>query len=173
MTGAEGERRLDLDGHIVRPDSGAVMRAMDEKAAGPDRGEASQRVGDPVGLLGASELDALCGLLARRDRDQLAQTRLVGLEAEIGLHDPVAAPLWPGRALERARRRFGWFEALDDQIDDRAGATLVADEAQAVGGVVGRQAFEHGGEVLRWNRRAGKAGEGPVRRGPIFERRAA
>jgi hypothetical protein len=45
--------------------------------------------------------------------------------------------------LERGRRRFGRLEALDDEIGDRAGAALVADEAHHMGGVVGRQAFEH------------------------------
>jgi hypothetical protein len=34
MSRAEGQSRLDLDGKIVRPPLGAVVRAMDEDAPG-------------------------------------------------------------------------------------------------------------------------------------------
>ena len=47
------------------------------------------------------------------------------------------------RSLERGRRGLGRLEALEDQVGDGAGAALVADEAHHVGGVIGRQAFEH------------------------------
>ena len=48
VAGAEGEARLDLDPDVVRADSFPVMRAMDEKAPGPHRSEAGERVGHPV-----------------------------------------------------------------------------------------------------------------------------
>ena len=53
-------------------------------------------------------------------------------------------PARPGIVgLERGRRGLGRLEALKDQVGDGAGAALVADEAHHVGGVIGRQAFEH------------------------------
>ena len=67
-----------------------------------------------------------------------------GLAAEIGLHEPRPAAAGPRiLGLEHGRRGLGRLEALNDEVGDRAGAALVADEAHHVGGVVGRQAFEH------------------------------
>ena len=51
MAGAEGERRLDFDADVVGAPPPPVMRAMDQHPAGAHRGEAGQRILDPV-LLG-------------------------------------------------------------------------------------------------------------------------
>ena len=144
MAGAEGEPRLDLDRDVVRPDARAVVGPMNEKAPGPNGLEAGERIGDPVALLRQAEGRGARGRFVRGGGDQRPDRRLVRLRAEIGLHEPGPAAARPKIVgLERGRRGLGRLEALDDQIGDRAGAALVADEAHHVGGVVGRQAFEH------------------------------
>jgi FMN phosphatase YigB (HAD superfamily) len=59
MAGAEGKRRLDLDGEVVPPHLMTVMAAMDEEAARPHRHELKRRrpahvldVGTGTGILG-------------------------------------------------------------------------------------------------------------------------
>ena len=122
----------------------AVVRAMDEEAAGAHRLQPRQRVGDPVLLLRQAEFDERRRLVARRRGDQLAQDLFVGLEAEIDLHRPGLAAAGPGRlGLERGGGGLGGLEALDHEIGDGARARLVERDAHHMGGVVGRQAFEH------------------------------
>ena len=48
MAGAEGKRRLDLDGNAVDPDAVAVMRPMHHEAAGFDRLETVEAPAYPV-----------------------------------------------------------------------------------------------------------------------------
>ena len=142
MAGAEGEPRLDLDPDIIDPDLRAIMGAMHEKAAGAHRLEAGQRIGDPVLLLGEAESRRLRRLLVRRGDDQGADRLLVGLEGEERLDQPgLAAALPRILGLEGGGGGLRRFETLDDEVGDRAGAALVADQGQAIGGVVGRQAF--------------------------------
>ena len=73
MAGAEGEAGLDLDPDVVGLERGAVVRAVDEEAPGPDRREAGERIGDPVALLGQAEFDPARRVLARRRGDEFAQ----------------------------------------------------------------------------------------------------
>ena len=143
MAGAEGERGFDLDGEVVRFDAGAIMRAVNEEAAGANRRKAGQGVGDPIALRRAAEHDPFDGLSAGCRRDEVAKRVLVRRKAEIGLDDPVARAPMRRFVRKSARRGFGRFEAFDDQIDDGAGAALVADEAQKMSGVVGRKTFKH------------------------------
>ena len=145
MAGAEGEARLDLDADIVGVDARAVVRAMDEKAPGPHRSKTGERIGDPVALFSNPEGRGARGLLVRRDRHKRADRLLVGLETEIGFHEPRPAAAGPALlGLEHGRSRLGRLEALDDEVGDGARPPFVADQRQAMGGVVGRQAFEHG-----------------------------
>ncbi len=121
-----------------------IMGPMNQKAPCPNGFEAGERIGDPVPLLGEAKGRRTRGRFVRGGGDQRPDRRLVRLPAEIGLHEP--GPAAAGQnivGLERGRRGLGRLEALDDQIGDGAGAPLVADEAHHVGGVVGRQAFEH------------------------------
>ena len=147
MAGAEGEPRLDLDADVVQADASHDHGApWIEKAPGPDRREAGERARDPVALLRDAERRRARGLLVRRGGDERADLFLVRLKAEIGLHEPSLAAARPRLVgLEGGRRRFARLEALDDEVGDRPRAPLVGRERQAVGGVVGRQAFEHGG----------------------------
>ena len=91
MPGAEGERRLDLDRKVVRPDRSLVMDAVDEEASGPNRLQPVERGLDPVLLLQAREGGAL-GLGADDRPDELAQGVGVGLVREIGLERPAPPP---------------------------------------------------------------------------------
>ena len=144
MPGAEGEPGLDLDADVAGPQLVAVMRAMDEEPPGANRLQPRQRVGDPVLLFGEAELDQRRRLLPRRRRDQFAQAFLVGLEAEIDLDRPSLAPARPRRlGLERGGGGLRRLEALHHKVGDSARARLVERHAQDMGGVVGRQAFQH------------------------------
>ncbi len=55
VAGAKGERGRNLDADIVDPHRIAVMRAMDEHAAGADGLQAIERGGDPVLLVDGRE----------------------------------------------------------------------------------------------------------------------
>ncbi len=158
MAGAEGEPGLDLDRDVVGADAGAVMGAVDQKSSGAHRLEARERIGHPVALLREAKDRGARGLLVRRRRDQRPDRLLVRLPAEIGLHQPRPAPARPAlRSLERGRRDLPGLEALADQVGDRPRPPLVADEAELMRGVVGRQAFEHNPSPVygrRWRQRA-------------------
>ena len=152
MAGAEGEPGLDLDRDVVRADARAVVGPVDEKAPGPNRLEAGERIGDPVALLREAEGGRGRGRFVRGERDQRPDRRLVRRGAEIGLHEPGPAPARQTIVgLERGRGGLRRLEALDDEVGDGAGAALVGDEAHHVGGVVGRQAFEHGSNSSKQN----------------------
>ena len=145
MAGAEGEPRLDLDRHVVRPDARAIVAPVNEKPPRPNGFQAGKRIGDPVPLLREAEGRGARGSLVRGGRDQRPDRRLIRRPAEIGLHEPGLAAARPGIiGLEHRRRGFARLEALGDEVGDGAGAALVADEAHLMRGVVGRQAFEHG-----------------------------
>ena len=117
---------------------------MNKKAPRPNGFKAGQRIGDPVALLRQAEGRRARGRFVGGGGDQRPDRLLVRLRAEIGLHEPRPAAARPGIVgLERGRRGLGRLEALKDEVGDGAGAALVADEAHHVGGVVGRQAFEH------------------------------
>jgi hypothetical protein len=139
MAGAEGEAGLDLDSDVVGLERGAVVRAVDEEAPGPDRRQAGERIGDPVALLGQAEFDAPRRVVAGRRGDEFAQRLLVRREAELGFDQPRLAAARPRLfRLERRRRGLRRLETLDDQIGDGARALLVGDQPQQVRGVVGR-----------------------------------
>ena len=144
MAGAEGESGLDLDRHVIRLDSRAIVAPMNKKAACPHGFKAGQRIGDPVALLRHAEGRRAGGGFVCGGGDQRPDRLLVRLGAKIGFHEPRLPPARPGIVgLERGRRGLGRLEALKDQVGDGAGAALVADEAHQMGGVIGRQAFEH------------------------------
>ena len=129
MAGAEGQPRLDLDPDVVDPDLRAIMGAVHEKTAGAHRLETGQRVGHPVLLLGEAEARRLRGLLVRRSDDQVTDRLLVGLEGEERFDQPGLAAARPCvLGLEGGGSRLRRLETLDDQVRDRSGAALVADE---------------------------------------------
>ena len=145
MAGAEGESRLDLDPDVIGADAGAIVRAVNKKAAGAHWLQVGERIRHPIAFFREAKGRRARGLLVRRGGDQRPHRLLVRLPAEIGLHQPRPAPARPSLArLERGRRRLAWLEALSEEVGDGARAALVADEAELVRGVVGRQTFEHG-----------------------------
>ena len=48
MAGAERQRRLDLDADAVRRNAGAIMRAVNDEAAGVDRLEPGEAFAHPI-----------------------------------------------------------------------------------------------------------------------------
>ena len=152
MAGAEGEPGLDLDRDVIRLDPRPVVAPMNEKAPGPNRFKAGQRIGDPVLLFREAKGRRAGGRIVRSGGDQRPERRLVRRFSEIGLHEPGPAAARPEIiGLERGRGGLGRLEALEDEVGDGAGAALVADEPQHVGGVVRRQAFEHGRPIAQTN----------------------
>ena len=138
MPGAEGERRLDLDRKVVRPDRRLVMDAVDEEASGPHRLQPVERGLDPVLLLEAREGGAL-GLGADDRPDELAQRVFVGLVREIGLERPGAAA---GR-LKGCDRGLARVEDLAEELRRLPGRSLVGRKPHHMGRTVRVQAFEH------------------------------
>ena len=129
MAGAEGERRLDLDAELVRRNFVAVVLAMDDEAAGMHGNQILQRGLDPV--LGFDDVEGgrARGLLARGERDQIADRGLIGRFRK--MHGDVPAP---GRARESRDGGFVLSEAFGQQIRDAPGGSFIADrERGAVG----------------------------------------
>ena len=90
MAGAEGQAGLDLDGEVADAAAVAVMRAMDQEAAGAHRLQAFQRVRHPVDVGQDFALDrrprrqAASGLACgprRRRRRHRHRARLPGYRA--------------------------------------------------------------------------------------------
>ncbi len=77
VAGAERQRRLDLDGELVGGDVLAVMRAMDDEAAGRHRHEVFEARLDPVFGRDGVEGKRRGDLGARRIGHELAQQVLV------------------------------------------------------------------------------------------------
>ena len=138
VAGAEGERRLDLDRQVVRLDPAAVVRAVDQDAAGAHGLQPLEGGADPVLLVDRRE-DRLVGGVAEDRADQLAHRLLVGFLGEVGLEVPGLAVL----GLEGRDRGLGRVEHLADQVGHGAGRALARIETEHVGRAVGRQAFEH------------------------------
>ena len=165
MAGAEGKPRLDLDPDVVYADAGAIMGAMNEKTPGPHGLQAGERIRYPVALLREAKGRGARRLIVRRRRDQRPHRLLVRRKAEISFHHPCPAAARPALlGLEDGRRRLARLEALGDEVCDGAGAALVADEAELMRGIVGRQAFEHipspmNGRRWREPRDEGKPGD--------------
>src|SRR3984957_8143283 len=120
MASAEGEPRLALDRHVVRLDARTIVGSMNEKAPGPNRPEAGERIGDPVALLRLTEGPGARSRFVRCGRDQRPDRPFIRLPAEIGLHEP--SPAAPGQkvgGLERARWGLGRREALEEEVGPR------------------------------------------------------
>ena len=139
MAGAEGKRRLDLDGEVVPPHLMTVMAAMDEEAARPHRLQPLERGAHPILLVDGLE-NRRVGLLADHRADQVADHLRVGLLGEIGLQPPRAGLF----DFEGGHRRLHGVEHLAQQFGHGASGGLVRDQAQDVRGSVRRQTFEHG-----------------------------
>ena len=80
MTGPEGKGSLDLDAEIVRPQSGAVMRAMHQKTPGPDGLEPFEARGDPI--LRRERLEARAGARLPSAGDQADKIARRGADRE-------------------------------------------------------------------------------------------
>jgi hypothetical protein len=100
MAGAEGERGLDLDADAVARNAGAVVRSMDQKAAGRDRLEPRKARRDPVARRHRLDDEFAHRLRARNGADEIAQRRLVRRLRKMRLHAPGAV-----RPLECRDRR--------------------------------------------------------------------
>ncbi len=98
VTGAEGERRLDLDADVVGAQFCAVVRAMNEKAADAHRLEIGEALRDPIRRRDRLDGQQPRRSLARRDRDQTAQICLLGRLAKMDGNLPAAGPILEGRA---------------------------------------------------------------------------
>ena len=133
VAGPEGERGLDLDAEVVRMHACAVVRAVDEKAAGAHRLQSFQALTHPVGVAHGFEAQSLRGLTAGSHAHELAQSRFVGRSMHVHGDFPLAAIV-----LEGGTSGLFGVEALGQEGRDAAGGLLV-------GGQAGRGGIGHRG----------------------------
>src|SRR6185437_16409119 len=79
VTGAEGERGLDLDADFVGLDADAVVRAMHDETAGPHWRQTREALLDPVGRCDRVEGEGGCRPFPRQAGDLRAQSAFVRL----------------------------------------------------------------------------------------------
>ncbi len=106
VAGAESLARLDFDGDVIGPALVAVVRAVDQEAAGAHRLEAFKRLRDPVGLRQA-RYDEARGRRAEhrtRRRIEMGAERRVGALRQVENHLPVARSRLEGIADEAGER---------------------------------------------------------------------
>ena len=72
MAGAEGKSCFNLDAYVIWRDPSAVVRAVNQKPPGADRGQSRQGAGDPIALRGSAKFDISRGALARRQDYEIA-----------------------------------------------------------------------------------------------------
>jgi hypothetical protein len=138
VSGAEGERSLDLDGEVVGAALLAIMGAMHQHATCPHRLQALKGSLDPI-LLRQRQKNTLVGLGAHERSHEIADGFLIGLAREIGFQKP--RPAIP--RFERCDRGLGRIEYLADQFGHDPRRTLIRGEAEHMGRAVGVQSFEH------------------------------
>ena len=91
MAGAEGERRFDFDADAVDRNAGAVVRAVDDEAAGGDRPQSGQAFAHPVGLFHVCKAEHPGGLRTGGRTDCGAHRFFVDAPAEMDGDLPAAA----------------------------------------------------------------------------------
>jgi hypothetical protein len=99
MTGAEGEGRLDLDSNIIRSQTRAIMRAVNNQAASAHRFEAGKAFGNPINGRNRFDAERFRRLCAGRELDQLTQCHLVRRGAKMDCYMPTSVV-----ALKRCTR---------------------------------------------------------------------
>jgi hypothetical protein len=97
VTGAEGQRRVDLDSDVVGAEQRAMMRAMHQETAGLNRAQSIQTPAHPI--RGRKRLEGqrarkrlrdarLAGIPRHRHGDKRADCRLVGRIAKVERERP-------------------------------------------------------------------------------------
>ena len=145
MAGAEGERRLDLDGDVVGPNRAAVMRAVDEHAAGPHRLQAVEARRDPVLLVHRREGGCVDDLADDRPQ-QVAHSLFIRVAGEIDLDLPGRIERERGDALldlEGGDRRLRRVEDLAEQFGQSAGVLTRGGEFEDGRNRRWQEAFAH------------------------------
>ena len=131
MAGAEGERGLDLDADALRGNPVAVMRAVNDEAAGLDRLEAFQARLHPVLRLHRLEAHACRRRLVGGQRDQLPDGGFIRRLAEMDGDVPAAV-----RVLERGDRGLAVVEGFGQNVGNAPRAAFVGKGEDGAGGLV-------------------------------------
>ncbi len=88
MAGAKRQCSFDFERQIVGFDGGAIMRAVDEKATGPDRNQPGQRSRDPVLLRDLFVVTTPLPPRARPPEQDVSDVGFVDVASEIDLDQP-------------------------------------------------------------------------------------
>ena len=111
MPGAEGQRRLDLDADAVEGNTGAVVRAVHNEAAGADRLQPGEAFGHPILRHDLLEAQRPCCGLSRCCRGQRPHGCGVGRRPEMDRHTPAVT----ADIHKTDRQIIGW-KTLGKQI---------------------------------------------------------
>jgi hypothetical protein len=90
MTGAKGQRCLDLDAEPVRRRAAAIMSAVDDKTSRCDRFQPEETLGDPILGGDALKTQSPGRRVAGRRNCQIADDALVDIGAEVEGNAPAA-----------------------------------------------------------------------------------
>lgn len=145
MSGAKGQRGLDLDPDIIGAQLFAVMSAMDDDASRAYRFQAGERVLNPILFIDERKNGLRRRLGVGRGGDQFAHALCLGLFREINLDGPGLA-VGP---LESGRGCFRRVESFHDEVRDGAGASFVAGQTHDMAGAIGGEAFKHPARLAR------------------------
>jgi hypothetical protein len=133
MAGAEGQRRLDLDGNAVDPDAVAVMRPMHHEAAGFDRLETVEAPAYPVRGRQHLEGQISCKGLSCDRSDEVADRGFVRSAAEMQRERPAFIVFARCRDSNHlAVATFG------KRILEPSGSDRISDQTRDGGGLIGR-----------------------------------
>ena len=121
MTGAERQRRFDLDADVVRRHAAAIMRAVNDEAAGGDGLQSGETLADPVLRGDALEAQRLAGIVAAGSGGEFAHRGLVGRHDKMNGDAPysltrVWAALCSLSDIHKAHGNFIGGKALGKQI---------------------------------------------------------
>ena len=143
MSGAESQRRFDLDADLVRADFIAVMRAVDDEASGVHRHQAAEALRDPVGGFDRLDGQRAGGFCVRSGFQQRAQRHFVRRVAEMDRQLPA-----PVVAFESGAGGILGIETFAEERREPAGGGLIAEQAGNGGGGTHRR-DDNGWRVCR------------------------
>ena len=113
MSGAEGQRRLDLDADAVEGNAGAVVRAVHDEAAGADRLQPREAFGHPIFRVDSLEAQRFGGGRPGRRFCQRTDGFDVRRGAEVDRYAPSALA-----DIHKAGRHVVVWKALGKQSRD-------------------------------------------------------
>ena len=113
MAGAEGERGLDLDADAIARHGDAIVRAVNDEAAGRDRLQPGEAFADPILGGDGLEVQRLARFRAAGHGGQFAHRGFVGRRGKMDGDAPLALPV-----IHKADGNLVGGETLGEQVGD-------------------------------------------------------